>query len=509
MKTLPAGRPGLGIHDVEALACGEARLRLDPAGSRRMARSRGVVDAVLASGKPSYGINTGFGDLVTERISRQDLKQLQLNLIRSHASGVGEILSREESRAMVALRAHSLAFGFSGARPHLVRALLQLLEHDIAPVIPLRGSVGASGDLAPLAHLALVLLGEGEARVGRRELRLQGGEALRRRGLRPVEIQPKEGLALINGTQLMAGVGALAWCRAERVLLAAETAAAMSVEALLGSVKPYDSRFAEVRPHPGHARTAARLRSLLRGSAIVASHKNCGRIQDAYSERCVPQVLGAVRDSLLFTRTVLEREFDAVSDNPLIFGNEIVSGGNFHGQTLGSALDLAAIALAQIAAFSERRTFRLLDARVSGLPAFLAHSPGLESGLMLVQYTAAALTAELRILAHPASVDTIPTSAGTEDHVSMGSVAATKLRQGVPLAARVVAAELLCASEALEFRRPLKPARGTADMLAAVRALVPRRRGDQSPGASLDRLAEAILDGSLGALGDVRKEGIQ
>jgi histidine ammonia-lyase len=307
----------------------------------------------------------------------------------------------------------------------------------------------------------------------------------------------------------MTAVGTLAWCRAERVLLAAELAAAMSVEALLGSVKPFDGRFAGVRAHTGHAECAARLRGLLRGSGIVASHRNCGRVQDAYTERCVPQVLGAVRDALRFARRALEVEIGAVSDNPLVFGRDIISGGNFHGQPVATALDVMAIALAQLAAFSERRTFRILDPKLSELPPFLADDPGSESGLMLVQYTAAALVAELKILAHPASVDTIPTSASTEDHVSMGSVAATKLRQSVPLAARVVAAELICAARAQELRRPLRPARHTAAARDAVRKFVPVTRGDHPRGEGLDRLAEAILDGRFPCAPEARRAGIE
>ncbi len=509
MKTFAAGSKGLTARDVEALAMGEARLGLGAPAVARMRRSRRVVEDVLSSGKVVYGINTGFGDLVTVRISNAQLRQLQLNLIRSHACGVGERLTDEESLAMVALRAHSLAFGYSGARPQLVRSLLALLDRRVAPVIPLRGSVGASGDLAPLAHLALVLVGEGEARCGRARTVRPGAEALKMAGLKPVEIQAKEGLALINGTQLMAAVGSLAWCRAERVLMAAELAAAMSVESLLGSVTPFDARFADIRPHRGHAECAARLRALVRGSGIVASHRNCGRVQDAYTERCVPQVLGAVRDGLRFARQTLDSELQAVSDNPLIFGSEILSGGNFHGQPLSTALDVAAIAVAQMAGFSERRTYRLLDPKLSGLPAFLARNPGLESGLMLVQYTAAALVAELKILAHPASVDTIPTSAGTEDHVSMGSVAATKLRQAVPLAARVVAAELMAAAEAQDRHRPLRPAEGTRAGRDSVRKYVPALKGDRPLGGDLDRLAEAILDGDFPALPDPRKAGVR
>ena len=507
-RNLRAGEARLDVRDVEAVSAGDARLTLGPTALRRLRASRRTVEQVLRGGSTVYGINTGFGNLVSVRISPRDLRDLQANLIRSHACGVGETLSDAESRAMIALRAHSLAHGFSGVRPALVRALLALLDRGVHPVIPLRGSVGASGDLAPLAHLALVLIGEGSARTGRRPRTLPGREALRRARLQPLVLTPKEGLALINGTQLMTAVGALSWCRAERVLLAAELAAAMAVEALLGSVKPFDARFARVRPHRGHEESAARLRALLRGSGIVASHRNCGRVQDAYTERCAPQVLGSVRDALRFARGVLDVEIGAVSDNPLVFGGEIVSGGNFHGQPVATALDVMAVALGQLAAFSERRTFRLLDPKLSELPAFLADRPGMESGLMLVQYTAAALVAELRILAHPASVDTIPTSANTEDHVSMGSVAATKLRQAVPLAARVVAAELLCAARAQELRRPLRPSKESALGRDAVRALAPAGRGDRPRGESLDRIAEAILSGEFAALPDPRKAGI-
>jgi len=454
-----------------------ARVALDfePVGLRSEARtrvleSRGVIDRALASDLPIYGVTTGFGKLSDARIPHDAIRQLQLNLVRSHACGVGPPLSEAEVRAAILLRANSLAKGHSGVRPEIIDILLDLLNKAVHPRVPSRGSVGASGDLAPSAHMALVLVGEGEASY-RGDL-LPGAEALERAGISPVTLEAKEGLSLLNGTQFMAAVGALALERAQASADTADVAAALSLEVLLGSVSADDRRIHEARPHPGQQRTAANLTRMLRRSAIMESHRDCDRLQDAYSLRCVPQVHGAVRDALCHVREVLAREINSATDNPLVFGDAILAGGNFHGAPLGYAFDYAALALADLASISERRLERLVNPDLSGLPAFLSPQPGLSSGYMLLQVMVASLVSENKILAHPASVDSIPTSANKEDHVSMGMTAALKLRSIVDNLETVLAGELLAACQAMEFRRPLEPGEGTRRAYALVREAV-------------------------------------
>jgi histidine ammonia-lyase len=487
----------LTLAELERVARGGAPAPLKSAARARLVRGRETVDAMVAEGTVVYGVTTGFGDLSSVRIDAADAAQLQLNLVRSHAIGVGEPLPAEVVRGMLLLLANSLSKGHSGVRPELVELLLGLLERDVLPVVPSRGSVGASGDLAPLAHVAVVLCGEGEATVGGK--RLDGGEALRSAGLEPIKLAAKEGLALINGTHLMAACGALALRDARRLLDAAIVTAALSLEAFMGSTTPFDARIHELRPHPGQRAVAARLRSLLEGSAIVASHADCGRVQDPYTLRCLPQVIGAIADALDYAEGVLERELDAVTDNPLLFPDdgEAVSGGNFHGQPLSLALDHLGLALCELASFAERRTYALLSPSYAGLPRFLTPHPGLSSGLMIAQYTQAALVNECQVLSHPAGAGSVPTSAGMEDFNSMGAWAALKARQIVDCAAHVVAIELVCACQGVEFHRPLQTTVPLEAALAAVRKRVARLEQDRSLSAEVIALAHALRSGEL------------
>ncbi len=480
--------------ELEAIARGAAPPPLDGEDRARIAAARAVVEEALSAGTVVYGVTTGFGQLSSVRIDGADAARLQVNLLRSHAVGSGEPLAAEVVRGMMALLAASLRRGHSGVRVEVVELLLAMLERDVVPRIPSRGSVGSSGDLAPLAHLALVLIGEGETVDGR-----PGGEALAAAGLQPVTLAAKEGLALINGTHLMAAAGTLAVRDARRVLDAAVVAVALSLEAFKGSTVPFDARLHEVRGQPGPARVAARLRELLAGSSIVASHADCGRVQDPYTLRCAPQVLGAVDDALSYVEGALERELLAVTDNPLVFAGDaaILSGGNFHGQPLSLPLDHLALAMTELASFAERRTYALLTPGYAGLPAFLTPQPGLSSGLMIAQYAAAALVNECQTLAHPAGAGSIPTSAGMEDFNSMGAWAALKARTVVEYAAHVVATELVCACQGIEFHRPLRSTERLEEQLGRVRAVVPRVEEDRSLAAELAALADQLRSSGL------------
>jgi histidine ammonia-lyase len=485
------------LAELEAVARGAPGPPLQDADRERLTAARAVIDAALADGHAVYGVTTGFGHLASVQIAPADAAQLQLNLVRSHAVGSGPPLEPDVVRGMTFLLAGSLRRGHSGVQPAIVELLLAMLERDVVPVVPSRGSVGSSGDLAPLAHLALVLVGEGEAVVDGE--RLPGADALARADLEPVTLGPKDGLALINGTHLMAAAGGLAALEAARLVEAAIVAVALSLEAFKGSTVPFDERLHRVRPQPGAARVAARLRALLAGSDVVASHADCGRVQDPYTLRCAPQVIGAVSDALAYVTGALERELEAVTDNPLVFpeDNEVLSGGNFHGQPLGLPLDHLALAMTELGSFSERRTYALLSPSYAGLPPFLSPRPGLSSGLMIAQYAAAALVNECQVLAHPAGAGSIPTSAGQEDFNSMGAWSALKARRVVEHAAHVIATELVCACQGLEFHRPL---RTTPDLEAAVervRAYVPRVEEDRSLAGELDGLARALRLGEV------------
>lgn len=506
----------LRVRDVVAVASGSARVRLASGVAERMAPARRVVDDVVAGGRTVYGITTGFGALASTRIEPDKATQLQLGLVRSHAAGVGPALPNDLVRAMMLLRARTLAQGHSGVRPAVVERIVDLLDRNLLPVVPAQGSVGASGDLAPFAHLALPLIGEGLVRDGDRVA--PAAELLAEHGLEPLQLEAKEGLSLLNGTEGMLAMGVLGLTRAQRLALAADTACAMSVEALLGSTRPFQPRIHALRPHPGQAESARIVTALIAGSEIESSHSDDfdHAVQDAYSLRCAPQVHGAARDVMAFAGEVFDRELGAVVDNPIVFpeDGEIISGGNFHGQPLAFALDFLAVAVTELSSISERRTDRILDAdRSSGLPPFLAAQPGLTSGFMLAQYTAAALVAENRVLCHPASIDSIPTSGLQEDHVSMGWGAGRKLGQVLDNSARVLAIELICATEGMERRRPLRPGGGTSAVGAAIRELVAPLLDDRPLGDDIERITGWLESGGLdevvgGARGDLDSEPV-
>jgi histidine ammonia-lyase len=489
----------LSLELVDRVASGNEQVTLSSAARERVTQSRRVVEKILAEGRIVYGVNTGFGRLSDVHVPPSDLRQLQLNLVRSTACGVGPPLSDAEARAMVLLRANVLARGYSGARPDVVDALIAMLGHGVTPVIPEKGSVGASGDLAPLAHLALVVIGEGEAFYHGE--RMSGAAALQRAGIQPIRLEAKEGLALLNGTQAMSAVGGLALHRAGRLAHLADLAGAMTLEALRGTPVPFDQRLHEARPHPGQIEAAAHLRELLRDSQIRESHiRDDPRVQDAYSLRCMPQVHGAVRNALRHARRVVETETGSVTDNPIVFAetDEVLSGGNFHGAPIAMVLDYAAIALTDLASISERRTERLVNPDLNeGLPPFLTTDPGTSSGYMIAQVTAVALLNEMKILAHPASIDNLPTSGGKEDHVSMGMTAATKLRTIVENAEYVIAIELLAAAEGLEYRAPLLPGVGVRRGYEIVRRHVPRLTEDRALSGDIERIAQAIRAGEF------------
>ncbi len=486
--------------DVLAVARHYAPVTLGSESLARIKAARQVIDRMADEGQKVYGVTTGFGHLSRVRIPHEQLTELQHNLLRSHAAGVGEPLSEDVTRAMMLLLAASLARGNSGARVEIVELLLGMLNARLYPVIPSRGSVGASGDLAPLAHLGITLIGEGE--VNYRGERVTGNVALAQAGLVPLHLQAKEGLALINGTHLMEASAILALADAQVLLRAAEVACAMSIEGLMGSHVPLDPRIHELRGQVGQQATAARLRELVRHSEINTNHQGCPRVQDPYTMRCAPQVLGAVRDSLEYCAGVFERELGAVTDNPLIFpeDGEVLSGGNFHGQPLALALDTMALAITQLASFSERRTYNLMgphDWDEHGAPLFLTPNPGLNSGFMIVQYVAAALVNEIKVLAHPASIDSIPTSAGMEDFNSMGATSAHKMLRILEQARQVVAIELMCAAQMLDFRLPLKPGVGARKAFDIVRSSVAKLENDRVMAPDIEALARAIKEGAF------------
>jgi histidine ammonia-lyase len=498
MAVLAIDGDSLRLEDVVAVARGRAAVGIAPSVIPRVNRARDYVERLLSEDAVVYGVTTGFGKFCDVRVSGPDMLALQRNLVFSHCCGVGEPLGAEETRAMMLLRANVLAKGYSGARLEVLETLLAALNAGVLPVIPSKGSVGASGDLAPLAHLTAVLIGEGEAVYQGR--RMPGEQALSEAGIRPVVLQAKEGLALINGTQMMTAVGVLSLLEAENISKAADIAAAQAVEALRGTRTPYLDITHKVRPHPGQAATARNLLRLLEASEIMRSHEGCGKVQDAYSLRCAPQVHGAAKDALAFVRSVLQVEINAATDNPLVFAEDecVISGGNFHGQPVSQALDVLGIAVTQLANISERRIECMMDPSTSDhLPAFLTAQGGLNSGLMIAQVTAAALVSESKTLAHPACVDSIPTSANKEDFVSMGAFAALKAREIVGNVLRVVAIELLCGAQGLEFREGLLPGQGVAAAHDHIRTRVPRLEGDRPQSRDIEVVSEMVRDGSL------------
>lgn len=487
-----AGGP-LELEVVEQVARGREQVKLSPRAHARIERARRALENLIASGEPVYGVNTGFGGLAQARIPKDRLIELQYNLLRSHALGSGSPLPAEVVRSAILLRANTLAAGYSGVRVELIEFLLELLNRGVTPIVHEQGSVGASGDLAPLSEIALVVIGEGQVEYEGKLLPARVG--LRRVGLKPLKIRPKEGLALINGTQLMAGTGLLTLLDAERLTRVADVAGAMSLAALGGGPDGAAHQLLKLRPHSGALESGRALRRLLRGV-----RRRSEKIQEPYSLRCIPQVHGAVRDGLRWVRRVLEVEVSSVTDNPVVFVDPetVHSGGNFHGAPLALALDLLGISLAQLATIAERRIFRLLDPTLSGLPPFLAKTPGLDSGLMLAQVLAAALVSENKLLAHPASVDSIPTSANQEDHVSMGALAGLKARRIYENTETVLAIELLCAAQALElsFGDEIPP--GLRPWFDAIRKAVPSLQGDRVIQPDIDRLKELIKKGFKG-----------
>jgi histidine ammonia-lyase len=513
MERVVLGRP-ITLEQLEGVARRGWEVELDPRAREAVGKSREAIEAIAAAGDAApnvYGVNTGFGALSETRISAADIRALQRNLVRSHSTGVGPSLAPDEVRGIMLLRAQVLALGCSGVRALVLDTLITMINRHVVPRIPSQGSVGASGDLAPLAHLALAMIGEGEAAIARPDSGLgtdvpsyrDAGAVLQEAGIEPVELEAKEGLALINGTQLMASLGTLALLDAERLCVAADVAGAMSLEALKGTARPFDERLHLARPHPGQGIVAKNMRALLTDSEIMESHKHCGRVQDAYSLRCIPQVHGATRDALAFVRAVLEREVNSVTDNPSVFVNDdreadLVSGGNFHGQPLGLALDFAAIASAELANISERRVEQLVNPALStGLTPFLAAGSGLHSGFMIAQVASASLVSENKILCHPASVDSIPSSAGKEDHVSMGSVSALKLRQVITNVRHALAIEIMTAAAGLDQRKPLTPSKGVRAALAKIRTCIAPMTEDRPLYKDIEAAAALVADRSL------------
>jgi histidine ammonia-lyase len=503
MEPVSIGR-SLTLRDLEDVAVRRRKVTFDAAARTKVEKSRAAIDAIALAGDKApnvYGVNTGFGALSETRISAADIRALQKNLVRSHSTGIGPDLLAEEVRGMMLLRAQVLALGCSGVRAELVDLLVAMLNAGVHPRIPSQGSVGASGDLAPLAHLALVMIGEGEAEFEGKML--EGADAMRAAKIAPVELAAKEGLALINGTQLMASLGTLAVLEAERLATVADVAGAMSLEALKGSKRPFDPRLQAARPHPGQAAVATNMLALLSDSEIMESHVNCSKVQDAYSLRCMPQVHGATRDALRWAHQVLETEINSITDNPSVFLTDdgeadLISGGNFHGQPLALALDLAAMATAELANISERRVEQLVNPALStGLTPFLAAGSGLHSGFMIAQVASASLVSENKVLCHPASVDSIPSSAGKEDHVSMGSVSARKLRQVVANVKRSIAIEIMTAGAGVDQRAPLAPSGGVKAAQATLRKVVAPMTEDRPLYKDIDATLKLIDSGAL------------
>ena len=481
-------------------------LVVSEAARARLIEYRGIVDRVLASGERVYGINTGFGFLANVAIPPDQLVQLQINLVRSHACGVGEPVADEIVRGMLILRAHTFLYGNSGIRPETLEQVLAFLRHDILPVVPCQGSVGASGDLAPLAHLALGLMGEGEVRY--RGETVPAADALAAAGLQPLVPEAKEGLGLINGTHFMTVLAAFALEEAKVVARAADVAAGLSLDAIRGTTRAYDPRIQQVRPHLGQALVATNMRTLFVGNdAIMESHKDCGKVQDPYSFRCVPQVHGASRDTLSFVERTVEIELNSVTDNPLVLGDgEIVSGGNFHGQPIALGMDYLTCAVAELGSISERRTEKITNPHLSGLPAFATRNSGLNSGFMIPHVVAAALASENKTLCHPASVDSIPTSADKEDHVSMGPIAARKARTVIQNVVRILAIELLAATQGIDLLAPLEPSPVLRDVMAEIRRIAPTMETDRSLHKEIEAVARWVAgDGATRA---IRAQGI-
>ena len=500
MKTIFIDGKSLTLDDISKIAYdfdGRFLVKLSPKAKKKMAASRKFILEKMKGDEPIYGVNTGFGLLSRVRVDPKNLDQLQVNLIRSHCVGIGKPLPEPEVRAAMLLRANTMAGGNSGVSIDVVESLLKMLNAGVHPWIPEQGSVGASGDLAPLAHLALVLIGEGKAYY--QGQLMDGSKALEKAKLKPYRLQPKEGLSLINGTQIMTAIGALVFQKAQALALMADIAGAMTVEALMGSRVPFDADISRIRPHKGQIEVAAHMRELLANSQIMDSHKDCEKVQDPYSLRCIPQVHGVARDVLDQVRKVLEVEINSVTDNPLVFPERrtILNGGNFHGEYVGMAMDQLAMAIHELANISEQRMEKLINPALSGLPAFLVKEGGLNSGFMIVQVAAASLVSENKVLCHPATIDSIPTSADKEDHVSMGTIAARKCRSVIENSWNVIAMEFLCASTGLDFHKPLRPAKRIEKAYRKIRGVVPPIDQDRAFYIDINAIAKLMLAGEL------------
>jgi histidine ammonia-lyase len=497
MNTLLIGDGPLSIDALTAIARAGVKVNLTPAARERVRASRDLVESWVREGRAVYGVTTGFGGLCDVAIPTEQTRALQENILMSHAAGVGEPLPREVVRATIAVRVQDLSKGYAGLRLETLQALVDLLNSDVVPLVPEKGSVGASGDLAPMAHLALVLIGKGEAHM--RGARMGGREALAAAGLAPVQLEAGEGLALINGTQVMAAITGLAVHDAARLAKTADIACSMSLEVLMGTNVEFDPRIHRVRPHPGQISAADNMYRITQESAIMSSHKDCGRIQDAYTLRCSPQVHGASRDAVSHVRRVVEIELDSATSNPLIFADtgDFLLGGNFHGQPLALAADYMCMAAAELANISERRIERLVNPQLSGLPAFLVNDSGLNSGFMIAQYTAAALVSENKVLSHPACVDSIPTSANKEDHVSMGTISARKCRSIIQNAESVIAIELLCACQAVDLLTKGRPGRGTEAAYKVCRQKIPMLDRDRELSRDIEAMRELVASGDI------------
>jgi histidine ammonia-lyase len=492
MKYVQIDGENLKLEQIEETAFGKAKVRLSRKAVPKISRCRKYVEEIIRTGQTVYGINTGFGKLCRVKISPSEIERLQKNLVLSHAVGVGPVFCEEEVRAAMLLQANVLAKGHSGVRPVVIQSLINLLNSGVTPMVPEKGSVGASGDLAPLAFIALVLMGEGWAFYKKRLL--SGRDALKKAGLKPLKLSAKEGIALINGTQMMTGLGALTLLRAEKLAELADMAGALSCEAALATPVAFDEDLQRARAHKGQGIVARNLIQLMKNSQIREFHKACPKVQDPYSFRCMPQVHGAVRDALRYVRSVLEVEINSATDNPLIFPDKkkVISGGNFHGEPVALALDFLGIAVSELGSISERRIAVMMDPNITDLPAFLVREPGINSGLMMAQTTAAALVSENKILAHPASVDSIPTSLNQEDHVSMGTIASRKAREIANNAEEVLAIEFLCAYQGICFRAPLKPGIGTNKIFTRIKQRVKEIKEDRILVGDLVKIKELM-----------------
>lgn len=510
MKALHLNGNTLTLEEVREVVIEQRPVLLDPDAREAVIRARAVVDALVEKDEVAYAITTGVGKLSDVHIKGDQIRELQINLVRSHCVGVGEPLSIAETRAMMVLRANSLAKGFSGIRPVTLDTLCEMLNRGVTPVVPSQGSVGASGDLAPLSHIALALVGEGECWGEKGLGRVTSADLLKKAGIQPVVLEAKEAVSLINGTQAMLACGTLALLAAETLVDSADVIASLSLDALKGTDAAFDERIHKVRPHAGQIRTAANLRNLLEGSTIRDSHRDCGKVQDAYSLRCIPQVHGAVRDALAYCRSVFEIEANSAVDNPLVFPKnakqpdgegDVISGGNFHGEPVAFALDFLAIALSALAGISERRLERMVNPALSdGLPPFLAAGAGLHSGFMMAQVTAAALVSENKVYAHPASADSITTSGNKEDFVSMGMTGAIKLKRVVENTRNAIAIEAMAAAQAVDFLAPLKPSKRGQTAVAAIRSVSPPIEKDRVMSGDFERIAALLASGKLADL---------